>query len=152
MEDRVAYRGGQRYVARLTLAAPTPPAEQAPVLLDIRERGSLEQLAFVPLERRAPGPGEIELRVLATGLNFRDVLNVLGAYPGDPGPLGNECAGVVTAVGPGVTEFAVGDDVVAMVDRSFATYCVAPEAMCVRKPARLTHQEAATVPGNFPDC
>ena len=106
-------------------------------------------MTFTPLERRAPGPGEIELRVLATGLNFRDVLNVLGAYPGDPGPLGNECAGVVTAVGPGVTRFAVGDDVVVMVDRSFATYCIAPEAMCVRKPAHLTHQEAATVPVTF---
>lgn len=149
MEDRIADRGGQRYAARLILAAPTPPADQAPVLLDIRERGSLEQLTFAPLERRAPGPGEIELRVLATGLNFRDVLNVLGAYPGDPGPLGNECAGVVTAVGLGVTEFAMGDDVVAMVDRSFATYCVAPVVMCVRKPPRLTHQEAATVPVTF---
>ncbi len=147
MEDRVAYRGGQRYVARLSLAG--SPTEQAPVVLDIRERGSLEQLTFAPLERRAPGAGEIELRVLATGLNFRDVLNVLGAYPGDPGPLGNECAGVVTAVGPGVTRFVVGDDVVAMVDSSFATYCVAPEAMCVRKPAHLTYQEAATVPVTF---
>jgi acyl transferase domain-containing protein len=147
MEDRVAYRGGQRYVARLSLAG--SPIELAPVVLDIRERGSLEQLIFAPLERRAPGPGEIELRVLATGLNFRDVLNVLGAYPGDPGPLGNECAGVVAAVGPGVTRFVVGDDVVAMVDRSFATYCVAPEVMCVRKPPQLTYQEAATVPVTF---
>ena len=147
MEDRVAYRGGQRHVARLSLAESR--TEQAPVVLDVRERGSLEQLTLAPLERRGPGPGEIELRVLATGLNFRDVLNVLGAYPGDPGPLGNECAGVVTAVGPGVTRFAVGDDVVAMVDRSFATYCIAPEAMCVRKPAHVTHQEAATVPVTF---
>ena len=147
MEDRIAYRGGQRHVARLRLAG--SPVEQAPVVLDVRERGSLEQLMFAPLERRAPGPGEIELRVLATGLNFRDVLNVLGAYPGDPGPLGNECAGVVAAVGPGVTRFVVGDDVVAMVDRSFATYCVAPEVMCVRKPPHLTYQEAATVPVTF---
>jgi acyl transferase domain-containing protein/NADPH:quinone reductase-like Zn-dependent oxidoreductase len=147
MEDRVAYRSGQRYVARLRLAG--SPTEQAPVVLDIQERGSLEQLIFAPLDRRAPGPGQIEIRVLATGLNFRDVLNVLGAYPGDPGPLGNECAGVVTAVGPGVMRFVVGDDVVAMVDSSFATYCVAPEAMCVRKPAQLTHREAATVPVTF---
>jgi acyl transferase domain-containing protein/NAD(P)-dependent dehydrogenase (short-subunit alcohol dehydrogenase family) len=147
MEDRVAYRAGQRYAARLSLAG--APTEQVPVVLDIRKRGSLEQLMFTPLERCAPGPGEIELRVLATGLNFRDVLNVLGAYPGDPGPLGNECAGVVTAVGPGVTRFVVGDDVVAMVDRSFATYCVAPESMCASKPAHLTYQEAATVPVTF---
>ena len=53
-------------------------------------------------ERRAPGPGEVEIRVQATGLNFRDVLNVLGLYPGDAGPLGGECAGEVVRVGQGV--------------------------------------------------
>ena len=42
------------------------------------------------------------------GLNFRDVLNVLGMYPGDPGPPGADCAGVVTAVGAGVTSFVKG--------------------------------------------
>jgi NADPH:quinone reductase-like Zn-dependent oxidoreductase len=41
------------------------------------------------------------------------VLNVLGMYPGDPGPLGAECAGRVTAVGPGVTHVRPGDDVLA---------------------------------------
>ena len=37
----------------------------------------------------------------AVGLNFRDVLNVLGMYPGDPGAPGGDCAGIVTAVGEG---------------------------------------------------
>jgi NADPH:quinone reductase-like Zn-dependent oxidoreductase/aryl carrier-like protein len=77
------------------------------------------------------------------------VLNALGMYQGDASPLGNECAGVVTKVGPGVTRLAVGDDVVAMIDRSFATYVVAPEAMTVRKPPHITYQEAATVPVTF---
>ena len=45
----------------------------------------------------------------AVGLNFRDVLNVLGMYPGDPGPPGADCAGVVEAVGPGVQSAAVGE-------------------------------------------
>ena len=48
-----------------------------------------------------PGPGQVEIRVRATGLNFRDVLNVLDLYPGDPGPLGGECAGEIAAVGRG---------------------------------------------------
>ena len=42
-------------------------------------------LALRPAPRVAPGPGELEIRVVATGLNFRDVLNALGMYPGDPG-------------------------------------------------------------------
>lgn len=47
--------------------------------------------------------------VRAVGLNFRDVLNVLGMYPGDPGAPGNDCAGVIAAVGPGVQGLAPGE-------------------------------------------
>ena len=80
------------------------PAEQ-PLQLDITARGSLDKLALIKVARQAPapGPGEVEIRVHATGLNFRDVLNALGMYPGDAGPLGSECSGVVAAVGEGVT-------------------------------------------------
>ena len=44
--------------------------------------------------------GQVTIR--AIGLNFRDVLNVLGMYPGDPGAPGGDCAGVIAAVGPGM--------------------------------------------------
>ena len=148
-EDRVALRGGNRYVARLTSGALVPSEQETPRRLEITTRGVLENLVLVPVERTPPGPGEIELRVAATGLNFRDVLNALGMYPGDPGPLGNECAGVVTAVGAGVDEFVVGDEVITMVDRSFATYAIARAALTVRKPNSLTFVEAATIPVAF---
>jgi NADPH:quinone reductase-like Zn-dependent oxidoreductase len=46
-----------------------------------------------------PGPKEVLLAVKAVGINFRDVLNVLGMYPGDPGAPGSDCAGVVMAKG-----------------------------------------------------
>ena len=49
----------------------------------------------------------------------------------------------------GVTEFAVGDEVVAMVDRSFATWVVAPVSLTVRKPAAMSFAAAATVPVTF---
>ena len=51
----------------------------------------------------------LQLTVRAVGLNFRDVLNVLGMYPGDPGPPGGDCAGVVEAVGAGVKGVAPGE-------------------------------------------
>ena len=70
--------------------------------------GTLDGLELRAIERRPPGPGEVEIEVRAVGLNFKDVLNALGLYPGDPGPLGSECAGVVTAVGPGVQGLAPG--------------------------------------------
>ncbi len=47
-----------------------------------------------------------QVAVRAVGLNFRDVLNCLGMYPGDPGPPGGDCAGTVLAVGPGLGTIA----------------------------------------------
>lgn len=147
-EPRIAWRGGKRHVARLVPGNVTPASDVA-VRLEIDERGTLENLRLREVPRSRPGPGEVEIHVHATGLNFRDVLNALGMYPGDPGPLGNECSGVISAVGDGVTGFRPGDEVVSMVDRSFATWVIAPAALTVRKPASLTHVEAATVPVAF---
>lgn len=149
LEDRSALRGGQRQVARLVIGDAQPRLPEAPLRLEITERGTLENLKLLPVPREAPGRGQVEIRVHATGLNFRDVLNALGMYPGDPGPLGNECAGVITAVGEGVDELAVGDEVVAMIDRSFATWVLAPAVFTVRKPATMSFAEAATVPVTF---
>ena len=64
-------------------------------------RGSLSNLATVPLQGLTPGQGQVVLAVQAVGLNFRDVLNVLGMYPGNPGQPGSDVAGIVTAIGPG---------------------------------------------------
>src|SRR5690606_6642693 len=112
-------------------------------------RGVLENLTLRPQNRRRPGAGEIEIEVRASGLNFRDVLNALGMYPGDAGPLGSECAGVVTAVGEGVSHLRPGDEVIAITTRGFSTYTIANALLAVRKPAGLTFTEAATIPIAF---
>ena len=148
-EDRIALRGGQRYVARLSQGVLQHVDALPPRRLEITERGILENLRLNVVPREAPGPGQVEIRVYATGLNFRDVLNALGMYPGDPGPLGNECSGVITAVGENVGDLCVGDEVVTMIDQSFATYVIAPAMQTVRKPANLSFVEAATIPVTF---
>jgi amino acid adenylation domain-containing protein len=151
-EDQVALREGVRYAARLVRrraaqeSAGAGAAGQRPVRLEIAEKGILDNLALRPAERRAPGPGEVEVRVRATGLNFRDVLNAMGMYPGDPGPLGGECAGVVARVGEGVHSFAVGDRVVAMAAGSFATYVTTPADFCAELPEELDAADAAVLP------
>ena len=61
-----------------------------------------DELQLRPVARRAPGAGEVEIRVVAAGLNFRDVMNAV-AMRDDPEPLGGECAGRVVAVGDGVS-------------------------------------------------
>ena len=147
LEQQVARRATTRWVARLQPLDPgahTPVP--APARLDLGGRGSFEQLAYVPATRREPGPGEVEIEVRASGLNFRDVLNVLGMYPGDPGAPGLECAGVVVAVGPGVDAPHVGDAVVAIAPSAFDTHVVTRAELVVDKPATLSFAEAATLP------
>ncbi|GBG00647.1 type I polyketide synthase, partial [Raphidocelis subcapitata] len=65
-------------------------------------RGAFSNLVPAAVDVSAPlAPGRVLLSVRAVGLNFRDVLNVLGMYPGDPGAPGGDCAGVVVAAGSG---------------------------------------------------
>ncbi len=148
-ETQVALRGSGRHVARLTRTPRGPAASAAPeteaVRLEPSPSGSLDALMSRPVARRAPGAGEVEIRVRASGLNFKDVLNALGMYPGVAGPLGSECAGVITAVGAGVTALQPGQDVIALAAGSFATYVTTSADFVVPKPATLTFEQAATL-------
>ena len=65
-------------------------------------------MKFVPTDNRAPKAGEFEIRVLATGWNFRDVMDALGIYPGKNEFFGLGDVGVVSRFGTGVP-FKVGD-------------------------------------------
>ena len=80
--------------------------------IQINEFGGPEVLRYVDVEVGAPGPGEVRVRHQACGVNFIDVYQRTGLYQ-NPLPLivGGEGAGVVEAVGPGVTHLAVGDRV-----------------------------------------
>ena len=142
-EDKVALRGDQRLVARLRRRDPVaakarPPRE--PYRLESTGQGTVEGLVVVPTGRRAPGRGEVEIKVQATGLNFRDVLNVLDLYPGDAGPLGAECAGEVVRVGQGVRDIREGDRVVAVASGCFASHVIARQELVQRTP-RVLHRQ-----------
>ncbi len=149
-EPEVGLTGEARLVPRLRRQSPprTPDVERVARLVPM-PRGVLDNLALVTDSRREPGPGEVELRVLATGLNFRDVLNALGMYPGDPGPLGDECCGVVTRVGAGADRFTPGDEVLGIAHGAFATHAVTHADLLVRRPKMLSAAEAAGIPIPF---
>jgi len=147
-ELAVALRGGRRHVARLRGADRGAP-QVGPRKLVLAERGSLDNLTLEPLEADDPGPGQIAVAVRATGLNFRDVLNALGMMPGEPGPPGLECAGVVTAVGDGVQTHTIGDQVVGIAPRSFDDVVVTEAELMVSVPPSLTFAQAATLPVAF---
>jgi len=155
-EDQVALRAGRRWGARLKRAildsASAHPAALfagLPYQLTFAERGSIENLKLERTSRSRPAQGEVEIRVHATALNFRDVMNVMDLYPGDPGPLGVECSGTIVAVGEGVSEFVVGDAVVAIAPGSFSAYVTTSAELVARKPAHLSFAEAATIPVAF---
>jgi len=93
------------------------------------------------VESPRPGEGEVQISVHAAGVNFPDVLLSHGRYQFKPEPPfipGGEAAGVVSAVGPGVSGLKPGDRVVVtMVNGCFAEQLVAPEAAAVKLPAEV---------------
>ena len=118
--------------------------------LEPTERGAIDNLHVAAAEISAPGPGYVQLQVEAAGLNFRDILNVLGLYPGDPGAIGGELAGVVTAVGAGVTEFQPGQRVFGFSPGGgFSSRANVPYLFLALKPPRVSAVEASTLPATM---
>ncbi len=154
--SRVALRGADRYSAKLT---PLRQAEENREAMDFPEgdnwqldttsRGILDNLYYKPVPAPAPAAGEVQIRVHATGLNFRDVLNALGTYPGDAGEFGLECAGVVTATGEGVSHLAVGDRVMANANGSFRRLINYKAEYVTHIPEGISYEDAVTIPGPF---
>src|SRR5437762_4875054 len=100
-----------------------------------------------------PGDGEIRIKVRAAGINFADILARIGLYPDAPKPpvvVGYEVAGVVDAVGPGVTNPQEGERVVALTRfGGYADSVVVPASQAYRFPDRLSDAEAAAVPVTY---
>ncbi|MGW8066921.1 SDR family NAD(P)-dependent oxidoreductase, partial [Streptomyces ziwulingensis] len=150
-DAQFAVRGGTALVGRLdrlTTAPGLPAPAGVPWRLDTTGKGSLDNLVLSPCpEVLAPlGAHEVRIDVEATGLNFRDVLNALGMYPGESGPMGTEATGTVTAVGEAVTGLAPGDRVLGTVPGGFGPVVVADEHYLARVPEGWTKEEAASVP------
>ncbi|EMI54521.1 protein containing AMP-dependent synthetase and ligase [Rhodopirellula sallentina SM41] len=117
-------------------------------ILCINERGSLQGLSAESRNRRLPKADEVEVGIVSAGLNFRDVLNVLGAYPGNP-PLGAECAGKVVRVGADVDDVTVGDRVVVVAAESIADYVTVPASSVCHLPESISFDDASTLPVAF---
>ncbi|HWO22149.1 MAG TPA: SDR family NAD(P)-dependent oxidoreductase, partial [Kofleriaceae bacterium] len=150
-ETQLALRDGVWLAPRLAPVRPqdalAPPAPSA-WRLHITNKGTLENLELVAHpEALAPlGEGQVRVAVHAAGVNFRDVLDALGMYPGDPGPLGNEGAGIVLDVGLGVTTVAPGDRVLGVMRAAFGPVAVTDHRLLTRMPAGWSFAEAAAIP------
>jgi len=113
----------------------------------IHETGGPEKLRADDVPVPAPGAGEVRFRVEAAGVNFIDTYKRSGLYAVKlPHTLGQEAAGVVTAVGAGVTNFKIGDRVgSAAVNGGYAAEALAPAAQTMHVPAGVNSQLAAAV-------
>jgi len=119
-----------------------------PKAIRFYEHGGPEVLRYEDLDPGKPAPDEAQVRHTAIGVNFIDVYDRTGLYPGElPGGLGREAAGVVTALGRKVRGFRVGDRV-AYVSPKSGTYCelrnVSADRL-VKVPKGVSDQEAAAL-------
>ncbi len=149
-ENQVALRRQGRWVARLARFDDTakgltiPPA---PNHLLVEKKGTFDELKFVSYDLKEVGGGEVEVKVLSAGLNFRDVMGVLDVYPGEPGPLGGECVGEIITVGHEVKDFVVGDQVMVPLAQScMGSSTIIGHQLISHTPSNLTINEAATLP------
>lgn len=156
-ELEIAYRSGRRYVNRLRHVKPDAlPTIQHPVSsrafrLQFEKSGALGNLSLNETTRRAPQPDEVEVQVQAGGINFRDVMKVLGMYPGNPVDLtwlGDDFAGTVINAGE-QTAYRSGDQVVGLSPYAFRSHLTIDQRAVFKKPAHLSFEEAAALPTVF---
>ncbi|MGB5511808.1 MAG: NADPH:quinone oxidoreductase family protein [Woeseiaceae bacterium] len=112
-----------------------------------KEYGPPESLVIEEHDEPVPGPGQVCIDVAAAGINFPDVLAIAGKYQvKTPTPFipGNEAAGIVAAIGDGVTRYAVGDKVIInCTGGAFAEKCVADVTTTAPLPDGLSFEQGA---------
>jgi phthiocerol/phenolphthiocerol synthesis type-I polyketide synthase C len=145
-----------RLQARDSAQSPAQGQAASASRLEKGEGTGLDRIRWVPIERQPPGPGQVEIAVAATGLNFRDVMWGLSVLPdemleeGLAGPtLGLECAGRVVATGENVAGIETGDAVVAITGGAFSTHVTVDSNMVAKVPAGLALEAAVTIPVAF---
>ena len=119
----------------------------------ISKAGGLDSLELREAPDPVVGTEDVLIRVRASGVNFADVLARMGMYPDAP-PIpcvvGYEVAGEVTAVGPGVERFSVGDRVVALTRfGGYSSVVCAPKSQVFTLPESMGFSEAAAIPVNY---
>ena len=121
--------------------------------LELQGQGHLDDAVWRLAPDKRPGPGQVCIDNVATGVNYRDVMYALGRIPeealegGASGPrLGLECAGVVSAVGEGVSALVPGDRVCCLAGGCYDAQVLAPESTVFPLPDSLDFAAAATIP------
>jgi NADPH2:quinone reductase len=122
-------------------------------VVEISSFGPPDVLKLAERPDPVAGPGEVLIAVVAAGVNRPDVIQRLGKYPPPPGASdlpGLEVAGTIVALGPGVSGFAVGDEVCALVaGGGYAALANVPQEQVLPIPRGLSMIEAAAIPETY---
>ena len=158
-DDReIVLRGSKRYVARLVRGAlPSDSSiSNRQFRVAVGTRGNLDSVVLLPTQRTEPTAGQVEIEVVASAVNFKDVAKALhllsdetlaGTWSGDT--LGLECAGRIVAIGSGVAGLKIGDRVVALAADCFRPYVVTQAEFVAPVPEHIALDEAAGIPVVF---
>ncbi len=160
--DELAFRGKKRFVNKLERittdsithrAMKSVPAQGSPYNATISEYGVLDNIVLRQTDRKAPANGEVEVTVKASALNFRDIMIAMGLLSDaavEGGLFGRtfglECAGVISAIGPDVSNLKVGDEVMATAPACLGGFAYPLAVHCVKKPKNIDWNEAASLP------
>jgi len=156
-EPEVILTPAGRFVSRLVPLDLLDRADSGsltgPVALSLDGQGHLDDAVWRRVPDKIPGPGQVRIENAAAGVNYRDVMYALGRIPeealegGASGPgLGLECAGVVSAVGEGVTDLHPGDRVCCLAGGCYDSQVLAAAQTVFPLPDSLDFAAAATIP------
>ena len=145
-EDRQALRDSRRYLPRLERVDEGREGKTTAPRALVMEGAGFDNLRWQQLERRPPKAGEVEVALIASSLNFRDVMMVMGLYPGEKTAVGSDGAGIITAVGTDVSDMRVGDRVAVSTYGCLRTHLTLPVDMVCRLPADISFEQAAALP------
>jgi amino acid adenylation domain-containing protein len=155
-EDEVLYRTGKRFVRRFDSIEELNASPIARATLPYRlQRGripNVEELDYQTEGITTLESDQVEIEVRAAGLNFSDVMKAIDLYPGltDARPLlGAECAGIIRRVGGKVTDWKIGDAVMAVAPGALGNRVLCSSSMIAPIPAGFSFEEAASIPIAF---
>jgi acyl transferase domain-containing protein/NADPH:quinone reductase-like Zn-dependent oxidoreductase/NADP-dependent 3-hydroxy acid dehydrogenase YdfG/acyl carrier protein len=164
IETDIAIRNGARYVRKvneldwkedkaLLDKLVEVNTKDCTIALDVASPGQLDSLYFNEVERIPPGPNELEVEIHASALNFKDVLKAMGQISAKvientyfENSFGMDCAGIVTAIGEGVTCAKVGDEVIVPPQTGcFRSHATIPARFIVPKPKQWSFEESSVI-------
>ena len=158
LEARLSRASAVNLTADVQMARPTQLANPyMQTTLCLQSAGSLDNLRFERLHRRKPAVGEVEIEITAAGLNYKDVAKCLGLMSDadfrgcffEPGVIGFEASGRVVALGPGVNNFAPGDEVVGFVPSAIGSHAITDARLIAKIPSNVSPVEIAGVPVTY---